>query len=125
MSDRRFVHIIHEDVSVRDALASLMIVEGLNVQKHASALSFFETVDQNDQGCLILDVDMPDMSSADFLTTMTDQGVSLKIVAISAHADALSSNPAMEAVASAFHEMPGDLDEVVCSIHAALAPTRS
>jgi two-component system response regulator FixJ len=122
MSDPRDVHIVHSDVAVRDALESLMIVEGIGVQMHASVYSFFESVRDQDEGRLLLDVDMSDFSAADFLAKMNEQRIALKIVAVSAFAEAQPKNRALDAVATTFLETPSELDKVVSSTHAALAP---
>jgi len=116
MGDCRFVHIVHRDVDVRDALEGLMTSEGFGVQNHFSVQCFFETVRQQDQGCLILDVDMPEMSSTDFLAKMVEQSVDLKIVAVRANADARPVDCEMAAAATAFFEVPGDLDKAVSTV---------
>src|SRR5258707_1452271 len=60
------VYVVDDDVSVREALSSLIRSAGLSVRTFASASELLGRLEQEQPGCLVLDIQLPisvDLSS--------------------------------------------------------------
>ena len=57
-----YVAIVDDDHSMREALARLLRVHGINSRNYPSAHAFVEAVLSHMPDCLIVDVNMPDMT---------------------------------------------------------------
>src|SRR5260221_3334288 len=56
------VYVVDDDVSVREALSSLIRSAGLSVRTFASASELLGRLEQEQPGCLVLDIQLPDIS---------------------------------------------------------------
>lgn len=70
--DVALVHIVEDDADVRDALAVLLEIRGLDVREHASARDFLDALPGLARGCVVTDVQMPGMSGLDMLASLRD-----------------------------------------------------
>ena len=57
-----YVAIVDDDASMREALARLLRVHGINSRNYPSAHAFREALPSYMPNCLIVDVNMPDMT---------------------------------------------------------------
>jgi FixJ family two-component response regulator len=57
-----YVAIVDDDASMRGALARLLRVHGINSRNYPSARAFLEALSSRVPDCLIVDVNMPDMT---------------------------------------------------------------
>src|SRR5438552_15328364 len=81
------VFIVEDDLSLCNALESLIESIGMPVRTHNSAQHFLNSYDANIPGCLLLDVRMPGMSGLNLLDALADNGAELPAVVMSAFAD--------------------------------------
>ena len=58
------IHIVDDDRAILDSLILLLTAEGLRVRTYESAQTFLETIRQNDSGCVVTDVRMPEISGS-------------------------------------------------------------
>ncbi|HEY5445271.1 MAG TPA: response regulator, partial [Pyrinomonadaceae bacterium] len=63
--NRAWVLIVDDDVSIRETLSDLLRSMGFNVQAFASAQEFLNYRHRDVASCLILDVQLPDLSGLD------------------------------------------------------------
>jgi FixJ family two-component response regulator len=66
------VFIVDDDASVREALGRLIRSAGLRVEAFASAEEFLNRVRTDAPSCLVLDVQLPDLSGLDLQRRMVD-----------------------------------------------------
>jgi len=121
MPDNSTVCIVDDDRAVLAALTSLLTAEGYSVRAHESARTFLDMIQQDDCGCLVTDVRMPEMTGLDLLEKMKERRVSMPVIVITAHGDVPLAVDAMKQGAIHFFEKPFDGDALLDSIRAALA----
>ena len=84
------IGVVDDDASVRKALARLLRSAGFDVVAHASAVELLVGLHQHPIRCLVLDVHLEGMGGLDLYDYLTDAGIRLPIVFITAHDDAAS-----------------------------------
>lgn len=100
------VCIVDDDVSVREALASLFRSVGLTVACFGSAADFLARDNADAPGCLVLDVRLPGVSGLDFQAQMVAMENPLPIVFMTGYGDIPMSVRAMKAGALDFLSKP-------------------
>ena len=119
------VFVVDDDASVREAVERLVRSAGLRVEAFASAEEFLTRPKPDAPSCLVLDVQLPDLSGLDLQRRMADASNDIPIVFITGHGDIPTTVRAMKAGAVEFLTKPlveGDLLE---SIRHAIARDRA
>ena len=98
--------VVDDDVSVREALAGLILSAGLRVETFASAQEFLARPPADAPGCLVLDVRLPDLSGLDLQRRMVELNLEIPIIFITGHGDVPTSVQAMKAGALEFLTKP-------------------
>ena len=125
MPDNSTVCIVDDDRAVLAALTSLLTAEGYAVRAHESARTFLDMIQQDDCGCLVTDVRMPEMSGLDLLAEMKERRVSMPVIVITTHGDVSLAVAAMKRGAVDFFKKPFDGGALLDSVRAALAREES
>jgi two-component system response regulator FixJ len=125
MPDNSRVCIVDDDRAVLAALSSLLTAEGYAVRAHESARTFLDMIQQDDCGCLVADVRMPEMSGLDLLAEMKERRVSMPVIVITAHGDVSLAVAAMKRGAVDFFKKPFEGGALLDSVRAALAREES
>ena len=120
MPDNSRVCIVDDDRAVLAALSSLLTAEGYAVRAHESARTFLDMIQQDDCGCLVADVRMPEMSGLDLLAEMKERRVSMPVIIITAHGNIPLAVTSMKRGAVDFFKKPLDGNALLASIRAAL-----
>jgi FixJ family two-component response regulator len=81
------VAIVDDDASVRRALARLIGACSFNPQTFGSAREFIDSLPAGLPDCLVLDLQMPDMTGLDLQRHLTRSGVKIPTIVITAHND--------------------------------------
>jgi FixJ family two-component response regulator len=89
------VLVVDDDVSVREALGSLIRSAGLRVETFASAQEFLTRSRVDAPSCLVLDVRLPGLSGLDLQKRMAEVNLEIPIVFITGHGDIPTSVRAM------------------------------
>ena len=118
------VHVIDDDLSVRCALERLLRSHDRQVRTYPSAREFLNQRLDPGPACVVLDLQMPDMSGLDLQQVLTRGHESMSIVFISGHANIPDSVRAMKAGAVDFLTKPFDASQLLAAIDAALARSR-
>jgi len=118
------VFIVDDDASVREALGRLMRSAGLRVEAFASAEAFLNRARTDAPSCLVLDVQLPDLSGLDLQRRMVDANNEMPIVFITGHGDIPTTVRAMKAGAMEFLTKPLVEGDVLESIRQAIARDR-
>lgn len=114
------VYVVDDDVSVREALASLIGSVALNVECFASPQEFLRRRKRDGPSCLVLDVRMPGVSGLDLQRELARMGQAIPIVFISAHGDIPMAVRAMKAGAVEFLAKPFRDEDLLDAIRQAL-----
>ncbi|MGH6736689.1 MAG: response regulator FixJ [Methyloceanibacter sp.] len=120
MPDNRVVHIVDDDEAVRQSLAFMLSAAGLAVRVYDSASAFLAGFPGVQDGCLITDVRMPDMTGIELLHKVRAKGGSLPAIVITGHGDVALAVEAMKAGAADFIEKPFDEETILSAVHGAL-----
>jgi FixJ family two-component response regulator len=123
-SERSVVFVVDDDPRVRDALTTLLASAGLEVAAFASATAFLEADKPDTPACLLLDLDLPDISGLELQKELLDRQAP-PIVFLTGHGDIPSSVKAMKAGAVEFLSKPVGDDELLTAIDAAIALDRT
>jgi FixJ family two-component response regulator len=118
------VHVIDDDVSLREALDLLLPTVGLEVRTYTSVQEFLDAGDYEGPGCIVLDVRLPGISGLDFQSRRDGLGVHLPIVLMTGHGDIPMSVRAMKAGAVDFLPKPFRDQDMIDAITAAIERDR-
>jgi FixJ family two-component response regulator len=114
------VYVVDDDVSVREALASLIGSVSLNVECFASPQEFLRRHSRDGPSCLVLDVRMPGLSGLDLQRELTRTAQPIPIIFISGHGDIPMAVGAMKAGAIEFLAKPFRDEDLLDAIRQAL-----
>ena len=114
------VFVIDDEPSVRKSLCRLLKVAGYHAEAFASAREFLESQPGPRVGCLVLDVQMPDLNGLELQQALAAADRCLPIVFITGHGDLPTSVRAMKAGAMDFLSKPFDEKDLLDAIARAL-----
>ena len=120
MTDNHVVHIVDDDEAVRQSLAFMLSSAGLAVRVYESASAFLAGLDTIQDGCLVTDIRMPDMTGIDLLRRIRAKARSLPAIVITGHGDVPLAVEAMKAGAIDFIEKPFDEEAILNAVKTAL-----
>jgi FixJ family two-component response regulator len=102
------VVVVDDDISVRESLELLIQNEGWQPALFESAQEFLAQLPTVVPSCLILDVNLPDLSGLDIQQRISDEKSSTPIIFITGYGDIPTSVKAMKAGAAEFLTKPLD-----------------
>ncbi|WP_029031993.1 response regulator FixJ [Salinarimonas rosea] len=120
MSNDAIVHVVDDDLAVRQSLSFLLASDGLTVRLHESAGAFLDSLRAAPAGCVVTDVRMPGIDGIELLRRMKAKGWSAPVIVITGHADVPLAVEAMKQGAVDFVEKPFDDERLLATIRAAL-----
>ena len=100
------IHLIDDDVGVRDSLALLISTVGLRVQAWADPQTFLAGFDRQSIGAIVLDVRMPGISGLVVLDNLKAMGVDQPVIMLTGHGTVEMCRRAFKAGAAEFLEKP-------------------
>src|SRR5580692_3477051 len=124
-ADLPTVFIIDDDRSMRQAVQDLVESVGLRAESFATGGEFLARGRTNCPSCLVLDVRLPQMSGLDFQNRLTENGMQIPIVFITAHGDVPMSVKALKAGAVEFLTKPFRDQDLIDAIQQALQRDRA
>ena len=118
------VYVVDDDLSVREALRSLIRSVGLRCETFASAAEFMRYQRSQDPACLVLDVQLPDASGLDLVTQLDAAESPIPIIFITGHGTIPMSVRAMKAGALEFLTKPFREEDLIAALRTALERDR-
>jgi DNA-binding NtrC family response regulator len=115
------VYVVDDDVSVREALSSLIRSAGLRVRTFASASELLGRLEQEQPGCLVLDIQLPDISGFELQQRLATDDIQIPIIFLTGHGDIPMSVRAIKAGAVEFLTKPFDDEYLLEAIRSAIA----
>ena len=119
------VFVVDDDLSVRRSTERLIRAAGLQVQTFTSAREFLKNPRPEGPACLVLDVRMPGLSGIELQRELTQSGIDIPIIFITAHGDIPLTVRAMKAGAVEFLTKPFRSRGLLDAIRAAIERERS
>jgi FixJ family two-component response regulator len=114
------VVVVDDDVSIRESLELLIQNEGWQPALFESAQEFLARLPAIVPNCLILDVNLPDLSGLDIQQRISDERSSIPIIFITGYGDIPTSVRAMKAGAAEFLTKPLEDDRVIEAVREAV-----
>lgn len=122
---KEIVFVVDDDVSIREALESLIRSAGFKVETFASAQEFLARSRADVPACLVLDVRLPGLSGLDLQKRMVEANREIPIVFITGHGDVPTSVRAMKAGAVEFLIKPFSDRDLLDAIQQAIKRDQS
>jgi FixJ family two-component response regulator len=119
------VFIVDDDRGVRQAIQDLVESVGLRAESFETCQEFLDKKRTSGPSCLVLDVRLPQMSGLDFQRKLTDVGVRIPIIFITAHGDIPMSVRAIKSGAVEFLTKPFRDQDLLDAIQQALQLDRA
>jgi len=117
---RHRVFIVDDDSSVRTGLSRLLHSAGYQPVAYASAADFFQRPPEEGKACLVLDVMMPDVGGIELHKQLTETGINLPVIYLTAHGDLPMGVQAMKRGAEDFLQKPVDESILLEAVEKAL-----
>lgn len=115
------VFVIDDDEAMRDSIHWLLDSGGIHSEMYASAADYLQARSEAQQGCILLDVRMPDMSGMELLQELKHREIDLPVIMITGHGDVPMAVRAMKDGAFDFVQKPFNAQELLDKVHAALS----
>jgi FixJ family two-component response regulator len=119
------VFIVDDDRGMRQAVQDLVESVGLRAESFATSQEFLSRQPTSEPSCLVLDVRLPQMSGLDFQRRLTEIGVQIPIIFITAHGDVPMSVRALKSGAVEFLTKPFRDQDLLDAIQQALQRDRA
>jgi len=125
--DKSIIHLVDDDPAVRRTLTRLLVSGGYQVREYASGAALMAAADELKNGCILLDINMPDADGFAVTKALTEKGVDLPVVMMTGSGDLTLL--AWKAGVAAFvpkpfgrNEIVSVLDEITAGHFVATAP---
>ena len=118
------VFVVDDDVSVRESLEPLIRHAGWRPETFSSAREFLSRPRDETPGCVVLDVELPDLNGLAVQEHIAADRPELPVIFITGHGDIPMSVRAMKAGAAEFLTKPFERDVLLAAIQRALEHSR-
>jgi two-component system, LuxR family, response regulator FixJ len=125
MNRVRNIYLVDDDPSVTEALGLFLTMEGYSVHRHGSARSLLNSIKEDEMGCVVTDMRMPEMTGLELIQAMKAQGISMPVILVTAYADVPLAVQAMKMGAVELLEKPFDYEALLATIREALQRTHA
>jgi two-component system response regulator FixJ len=119
MSDDLVVHVVEDDLAMRDALLLLMRSASLPARGYASAEEYLAEHDGRQSACLLVDIRLPGINGLALQRELVSRGADPAIVMITGHGDIPLAVAALKAGAIDFVTKPFDPAALLDSVREA------
>jgi len=121
MSERRLVHIVDDEDSVRRSASFMLRTSGFDTRTYQSGVEFLKDAKHADAGCVLLDVRMPGMDGLEVQRELNERGIGLPVIVLTGHGDISIAVQAMKAGAIDFLEKPFEKAQLLVALDTGFA----
>jgi FixJ family two-component response regulator len=114
------VFLIDDDPSVLKSVTRLLSAAGFETRPYSSPKRFLDNYDSSLPGCIVMDLEMPEINGLDLQKRLALSGYAKPIVFISGQGDIPTSVSAMKAGAVDFLTKPFDRGHLLSAVRAAI-----
>jgi len=104
--ESRTIHLVDDDESIRRSVSFMLRTSGYIVKTYTSGVEFLKDIKAAVPGCILLDVQMPEVNGLEVQKRLREQGILFPVIVMTAHGDVAVSVQAMKAGAADFIEKP-------------------
>jgi len=119
-SNEASIYVVDDDASAREAIVGVIRSAGFSAKGFSSAPEFLAYPRDAGPECLVLDVEMPELSGLDLQQTLNDRSDTLPIIFVTGYGDVPMSVTAIRAGALDFLTKPLDADALLDAVQRAL-----
>jgi two-component system response regulator FixJ len=119
MSDKKLIHVVDDEDSIRRSIGFMLKTSGYEVETWSSGQAFLKDVKHGEQGCILLDVRMPEIDGLEVQRQLAERGVMMPIVIMTGHGDISIAIQAMKGGAVDFLEKPFEKASLIGAIEEA------
>jgi len=123
--DEPVIYIVDDDDSVRESLECLLAQAGWRVVDFGSALEFLSFARPVLPGCMILDLNLPDLSGLELQRLLAREPNALPVIFITGRGDIPTTVQAMKAGAVEFLTKPFRPDALLSAVQGAVERSRA
>lgn len=119
------VYVIDDEDSIRDSLSALLNAVGHRTQSFATASGFLEAFsgsDTDQAGCLLVDIELPDMNGLDLLSELHRRKESIPVIIMTGHGGEDLEATATARDAIAYFQKPFDTSKLLDVVSGVLSP---
>jgi FixJ family two-component response regulator len=120
LCDAPIVYIVDDDISFRESLEAMIGAAGWRPRAFESAHAFLAHRRVAAPSCLILDVNLPDLSGLDLQALIADDQANMPIIFVTGYGDVPMTVRAMKAGAVEFLTKPMDKDVLLAAVQDAI-----
>jgi FixJ family two-component response regulator len=120
-----WIAIVDDDPSVLRALARLLRARAIEARTYTSAREFLTALPDGLPECLIVDLQMPDMTGLELQRYLTRKGILIPTIVITAHNEAGARERCESAGAAAFLSKPLQDTSLLAAIDNAMGSTKT
>jgi two-component system response regulator FixJ len=106
MTDKKLIHIVDDEDTIRRSVGFMLKTSGYQVETWSSGQAFLKEVKHAEQGCILLDVRMPEIDGLEVQRMLAERGVTMPVVIMTGHGDISIAIRAMKGGAVDFLEKP-------------------
>ena len=118
------VHVVDDDESFLTAMSRLLRASGFRTQAYSSARAFLAQRRDDEPGCVVVDLRMPDLGGLDLQAALAQTPCPLPVLFLTGHADTASTVRAMRGGAEDFLEKTAAKEVLLDAVCRALARDR-
>jgi FixJ family two-component response regulator len=115
------VHLVDDDASYRRALARLLAAHGFRLHEFASGTELLAQLSASARGCVIMDLQMPELDGLEVQERLVSKGIALPVVFLTGRGDIPASVRAMRGGAVDFLEKDAPADRLIAAVMRGLA----
>jgi FixJ family two-component response regulator len=124
MADAATVYVVDDDQAVLLSVKALLGQHGFSVCCYPSAAEFLAEVPLDGCGCLVTDVQMPEISGVELQQRLVEAGSPLSVVVVTGVADVPMAVTLMESGAVTLLEKPYDHNDLLRAVQRGIATSR-
>lgn len=117
----RIVYLVDDDEAIRHSASFMLRHAGYSVKTFPDGLSFLDSVTDDHEGCILLDVRMPGMDGLAVQSALNHRGINMPVIILTGHGDVPVAVEAMKGGAIEFLEKPYEKQALVTAIESAYA----
>jgi two-component system response regulator FixJ len=115
------VHLVDDDESHLRAVGRMLSAQGFQVRTYSSGAALLSGVDGDTRGCVVADLDMPELDGLQLQAALARGGILMPVVFLSGRGDIPHTVQAMREGAVDFIEKHAPGDQLVAAIRRAFA----
>jgi two-component system response regulator FixJ len=121
MPRERCVHIVDDEVRVREALTVLLSTAGIESRSYGSAEEYLDSTQLTEPACVLLDNQLPGMSGIELLKRIVKATSNSSVIMITGFGDVPTAVLAMKTGAFHFVQKPIDAEALLTSVEEAFS----